>query len=195
MSSVSRSAAAPTATIMDLEMESSMGSMMMEQSATSVRSALPTGAPAAGAGAGAGFAALEEAFPPCAMDCIMQYATPEAACAASNAIMTCGESACTGPDLTRFEALLTELAPLCGVVAGSAEGTASAGAPRSAGNAAATGTASAAVKTNGTKAAGNSAAATGTATKAATTAAKKDSSASMMNVFGLFASAVALLML
>ncbi|KAJ3233330.1 hypothetical protein HDU78_006514 [Chytriomyces hyalinus] len=187
MSSVSRSAAAPTATSMD------MGTMIMDETVSTVRSAVPTGAPAAGA-SGATFEALEEALPPCAISCVSQYTSAEAACAAATTIQTCGAAACTGPDLTRFEAFLEAVAPLCeGAAAGSAQGTASAGAPRTAGNAA-TGTASAAVKTNGTKAAGNSAAATGTATKAATTAAK-NSGASMMNVFGLFASAAALLVL
>ncbi|KAJ3384996.1 hypothetical protein HDU80_000794 [Chytriomyces hyalinus] len=187
MSSVSRSAAAPTATSMD------MGTMIMDESVSTVRPTA-TGAPAAGAG-GATFQALEEALPPCALNCVTQYTSAEAACAAADIIQTCGAAACTGAaDLARFNTFLEAVAPICeAAVAGSAQGTASAGAPRTAGNAA-TGTASAAVKTNGTKAAGNSAAATGTATKAATTAAK-NSGASMMHVFGLFASAVALLVL
>ncbi|KAJ3231165.1 hypothetical protein HDU78_007851 [Chytriomyces hyalinus] len=196
MSSVSFSDAAPTAT-MDLALETDMGTMIMDETVSTVRSAVPTavptGAPAAGAG-GADFAALEEAIPPCAINCVSQYTSLEAACAAAATIETCGATACTGPDLTRFEAVLNTVGPLCaGVAAASSQGSAATGAPRSAGNAA-TGTASAAVKTNGTKTGGNSAAATGTATKAATTAAK-NSSASMMHVFGLFASAVALLVL
>ncbi|KAJ3228901.1 hypothetical protein HDU81_005805 [Chytriomyces hyalinus] len=187
MSSVSRSAAAPTATnSMDLAVETDLGTVIASGSA--VPSAVATGAPAAGAG-GADFAALEQAIPPCALACAAQYTSLEAACAAASTIMACGEAACTGPDLTRFDAIITELAPLCGGAAptGAAQGTAAAGTAVAA-------TASAAVKTNGTKAAG-SAAATGTATKAATTVANKGSNASMMQVFGLFASAAALLVL
>ncbi|KAJ3383306.1 hypothetical protein HDU80_001282 [Chytriomyces hyalinus] len=197
MSSVSFSDAAPTAT-MDLAVETDMGTMIMDETAVStVGSAVPTGAPAAGAG-GATFAALEEALPPCAISCVTQYTSVEAACAAADIIQACGAAACTGPDLARFDTFLATVGPICEDVVAvvSTRGSAATGAPRSAGNAA-TGTASAAVKTNGTsgtKTGGNSAAATGTATKAATTAAK-NSSASMMHVFGLFASAVALLVL
>ncbi|KAJ3383785.1 hypothetical protein HDU80_001151, partial [Chytriomyces hyalinus] len=51
-----------------------------------------------------GSAAFDQAFPPCTLQCVIQYPTLENACAAVTTIVACGEAACRGADLTRFEA-------------------------------------------------------------------------------------------
>ncbi|KAJ3234470.1 hypothetical protein HDU78_005831 [Chytriomyces hyalinus] len=61
-----------------------------------------------------GSAAFDQAFPPCALQCVIQYPTLETACAAVTTIVACGEAACRGADLTRFETFLAEFVPLCG---------------------------------------------------------------------------------
>ncbi|KAJ3236422.1 hypothetical protein HDU81_010805 [Chytriomyces hyalinus] len=61
-----------------------------------------------------GSAAFDQVFPPCALACVVQYPTLEAACAAVSTIVTCAATSCTGPDLNRFENFLSEFVPLCG---------------------------------------------------------------------------------
>ncbi|KAI8832279.1 hypothetical protein BJ741DRAFT_614905 [Chytriomyces cf. hyalinus JEL632] len=73
-----------------------------------------------------GSAAFDQAFPPCTLQCVIQYPTLETACAAVTTIVACGEAACRGADLARFEAFLADFVPLCGAAPPSFGGSAAA---------------------------------------------------------------------